>query len=68
MRFRLDQAAGIQGAPDGAAPSGFLVERPPPGLARGKYPTSPVWIGVLGALLVLVTLLFYFLRSRKPNP
>jgi len=68
MRFRHGKAAAVQAAPDGTAPSGILVERPPPGLARGKYATSPLWIGVLGALLVLVTLLYYFFRLRKPRP
>jgi hypothetical protein len=65
MLFRHDQAAAVQAAPGGTAPSGLLVERPPPGLARGKYPTSPLWIGALGAVLVLGTLLYYFLRLRK---
>ena len=71
MLFRHDPAAAVQVAPDGAARSGFVVERPPPGLARGKYPTSPLWIGALGTALVLGTLLYYFLRSlrsRKPRP
>lgn len=68
MRFRHAQAAVAQAAPDGSAPSGFVVERPPPGLARGKYPTSPLWIGALGAVLTLVTLAYYFLRLRKPRP
>ena len=68
MLFRHDQAAAVQSPPDSAAPSGFLVERPPPGLARGKYPTSPLWIGALGVALVLATLLYYLLRLRKPRP
>jgi hypothetical protein len=68
MLFRHDQAAAVQAPPDSAASSGFLVERPPPGLARGIYPTSPLWIGALGAALVLATLLYYLLRSRKLRP
>jgi hypothetical protein len=68
MLFRHDQAAAVQVPPDKAAPSGFVVERPPPGLARGRYPASPLWIGALGAALVLVTLLYYLLCLRKPRP
>lgn len=67
MLFRHDQPAAVQAAPDGGGPSGFLVERPPPGLARGKYPTSPLWIGALGTALVLATLVYYLLRLRKPR-
>jgi len=48
-----------------AAPGGFVVERPPPGLARGKYP-APAWaIAVLGAALVLCTVVYFALRFRK---
>jgi hypothetical protein len=50
---------------DAPAPSGFVVERPPPGLARGKYPASPSAIAFLGAALVLSTLLYFFVRLRK---
>ncbi len=71
MLFRHDRDAAGQAppnaAPDAAAPSGYVVERPPPGLARGKYPSSPLVIGMLGAALVLGTLLYFFLRLRKPR-
>lgn len=79
MLFRHDRAAVAVQAPspeaapvsasasDSGAPSGFVVERPPPGLARGKYPTSPLVIGALGTMLVLGVLLYYFIRFRKPR-
>jgi hypothetical protein len=42
-----------------------LVERPPPGLARGKYP-FPAWgIGVLGGALFLVGLAWFVVRLRR---
>ena len=49
------------------APGGFVVERPPPGLARGKYPASPWAIAALGAALVICTILYIVLRLRKPR-
>jgi hypothetical protein len=49
------------------APGRLVVERPPPGLARGKYPASPWTIATLGAALVLCTLLYFALRFRKPR-
>jgi len=48
-----------------AVPGGFVVERPPPGPARGKYPASPWAIAALGATLVLATILYFVLRFRK---
>ena len=48
-----------------AAPGGIVVERPPPGPARGKYPASPWAIVALGATLVLGTILYFVLRFRK---
>jgi hypothetical protein len=47
------------------APGGFVVERPPPGLARGKYPASPWAIAALGATLLVGTILYFVLRLRK---
>jgi hypothetical protein len=58
-------------SPTDAAPAGaggFVVERPPPGLARGKYPASPWAIGALGMALVLGTILYFVLRFRRPRP
>lgn len=46
---------------------GLVVERPPPGLARGKYPASQWAIGALGATLVLCTVLYFALLFRKPR-
>jgi len=52
----------------GAAPaqtSRIVVERPPPGLARGKY-AWPAWgIGVLGASIVLLGLVYFALLRRR---
>lgn len=65
MLFRHD---GPSSAPtESAAPGGLIVSRPPPGLARGTYPASPLSIMGLGALLVVGTLVYYFLRFRKPR-
>jgi hypothetical protein len=47
------------------APTGFVEERPPPGLARGKYPASPWAIALVGAALILATLIYFFLRLRR---
>ena len=65
MQFRpelgpLPQASAV-------APGGIVVERPPPGLARGKYPTSPWVIAALGATLIVATILYFVLRLRKPR-
>jgi hypothetical protein len=52
-----------QGVPPSGEPS--VLERPPPGLARGSHAVpAPVVIGV-AALLVLATLAYYFLRWRR---
>jgi hypothetical protein len=50
-----------------AAPGGFVVERPPPGLARGRYAASPWAIAALGAALIVCTLVYLVLRFRKPR-
>jgi hypothetical protein len=55
------------GAADAAAPDGFALERPPPGLARGRYAASAWSIVTLGAALVLITVAYFFLRLRKPR-
>jgi len=50
---------------DPAAGGGFIVDRPPPGLARGNYPASPLAILALGAALIVGSCLYFFLRLRK---
>ncbi|HEV8247406.1 MAG TPA: hypothetical protein VGP93_16625 [Polyangiaceae bacterium] len=41
-----------------------IVERPPPGLARGRY-AWPAWgIALVGAALVLLTLVYFLSRVR----
>lgn len=43
----------------------ILVERPPPGLARGKY-AWPAWgIGLLGGAVVLCGLVWVLVRLRR---
>ncbi|MFO0570811.1 MAG: hypothetical protein U0263_34560 [Polyangiaceae bacterium] len=45
--------------------SRVVVERPPPGLARGKY-AFPAWgIGLLGGAVVLLGLGYYLFRVRR---
>jgi hypothetical protein len=68
MLFRHEP--GTLSPTDSALPGagGFAVERPPPGLARGKYPASPWTIGALGVALVLGTILYFVLRFRRPRP
>jgi hypothetical protein len=42
-----------------------VVERPPPGLARGKY-AFPAWgIGILGSVIVLLGLVYVGWRIRQ---
>ena len=65
MRFRHEVPS--SGSADPAAAVGFIVDRPPPGLARGKYAASPVAILALGAVLILGTCLYFFFRLRKPR-
>ena len=63
MLFRHD---GPSSAPtESAAPGGLVVERPPPGLARGRYAASQLSILGLGALLVVGTLVYYLFRLRR---
>lgn len=43
----------------------IVVERPPPGLARGKY-SWPAWgIGVLGSGIVIVALVYFIWLARR---
>ena len=63
MQPRLASSA----SPDASAvPVGTLIEeRPPPGLARGKYAAPPWLIGTLGTLLVLAALTYLVLQFWK---
>ncbi|HET7543450.1 MAG TPA: hypothetical protein VFK05_26435 [Polyangiaceae bacterium] len=63
MLFRHVGPSSESAAP--AAAGGFVVDRPPPGLARGRYPASPLGILALGLALVLGTCLYFLLRLRK---
>jgi hypothetical protein len=57
-------AAGHAGASPAPAVS-VLVERPPPGLARGRE-AGPEWlIALLGGAAVLLALVFYFRVLRR---
>jgi hypothetical protein len=64
------QAQAEAGAAGSAAAVGprIIVERPPPGLARGKYPFPDWGIGLIGAVVVLAGLAYLIwraLRSRR---
>ena len=63
MLFR--QEPGASPASNAAVPGGFVEERPPPGLARGRYPAPPWAIAGLGAALILGSILYFVLRLRK---
>ena len=65
MLFRHEGLLRSEAPVDAPAPSGVIEERPPPGLARGRHPASEWSIALLGAALVLSTLLFFFVRLRK---
>lgn len=47
------------------APGQSVVERPPPGLARGKQAASPWTIGAVALVALLVTALYFAARWRK---
>jgi len=53
--------------PPAGTSAGVVVERPPPGPARGKYSASPWTVALLGAGLVLATLLYFLIRSKEPR-
>jgi hypothetical protein len=65
MLFRHSGMLRSEAPADAPAPSGFVLERPPPGLARGRYAASEWSIAVLGAALVLSTVIYFLLRLRK---
>ena len=43
----------------------LVIERPPPGLARGKYPASAWAIALLGGAAVLSVVVYFALRLRR---
>ncbi len=43
----------------------IIVERPPPGLARGKYAWPPWAIGTLGASVLLIGVCYYAWRLLR---
>jgi hypothetical protein len=53
-----------RGLPTGAP---VVVERPPPGLARGIFVVSPLVVELVSFSLVLVTLAYYVVRLRRPR-
>jgi len=59
----------VDQATDAGSQSGtsarIVVERPPPGLARGKYAWPPWGIGLLGGTVVLFGLLYLVWRVRR---
>jgi hypothetical protein len=49
---------------DGEEVGHTVIERPPPGLARGRYP-APAWaVLALGATLLAFSLLYFVWRLR----
>lgn len=49
-----------------AAPTGTtVVERPPPGIARGRFPAPPWAVAVLAVVLVAGIVAFFVLRHRR---
>jgi hypothetical protein len=53
--------------PEAAASARIIVERPPPGLARGKY-AAPAWaIALLGGALVLFGAAYVLWRLRRAH-
>ena len=53
----------------GAAGAGpktrIVVERPAPGLARGKFAWPPWGIGVVGGLIIAVAIGYFIVRWRR---
>jgi len=61
----LDHVAPPSATAPGPGSSGVIIERPGPGLARGKY-AWPAWgIALTGAFVLLVALLYVLLRLRR---
>lgn len=59
------QAAASSGIREAGSAPGVAIERPAPGLARGKY-AFPAWgIATLGAAVLLVALVYFVARWRR---
>ena len=43
-------------------------ERPPEGLARGRFPAPPWVILTIAAVVIVVGIVFLILRARAPRP
>ncbi len=60
---------GSAGAAADAAPEPrVIVERPPPGLARGKYAWPPWAIGTLGGVVIALAIAYFvwrLIRARR---
>jgi hypothetical protein len=57
--------AGPEAPRTGESGGMLVVERPPAGLARGKYPASAWLIGLLGGLALLSVTVYFVVRSRR---
>ena len=65
-RERLRVAfAGPEAPRPGESGATLVVERPPAGLAQGKYPASAWFIGLLGGLALLSVSVYFVVRSRR---
>ena len=58
------ETAGSSGPPP-SSQAREVIERPPPGLARGKFAASPWAIGLLGAAIVAIALAYVLWRARR---
>ncbi len=59
------QAAASSGTAEAGSSPGVVVERPAPGLARGKY-AFPAWgIATLGGVVLAVALAYFLVRWRR---
>lgn len=43
-------------------------DRPPEGLARGRFPAPPWVILALAAVVIVTGIVFFILRARAPRP
>lgn len=64
MQTTTPTASAAAPAPTATGPS-YVVERPPPGLARGRYPV-PAWlVATLAAVMVAAIVAFFVIRRRR---